>query len=370
MSTLTLAQARTLIDGALAAARQHGFKPMGVVVVDAAAQVVASAREDGASALRLDIAHGKAGAAVGMGVNSRGLAARAKDLPAFFGAIASTAGQAFIPQTGAVLITDATGTVTDTDQVARFEYAVGGGPWQQVFLFGNPWWNFQLPGQTGTWRVAVRATDRSGNVATHAAEKIVQLGGKVLTLSDSGGFIHDPDGIDQEKIDWVKTHKTHRRGRIEEYVEAFPKATFHAGKTPWGVPCDVALPCATQNELLGEDAKTLIANGCRAVSEGANMPTDLDGVHAFKHAKILYAPGKASNAGGVAVSGLEMSQNSERRSWKEEELQQMLKDIMSGIHNSCIKYGDQGGGYIDYVKGANIAGFKKVADAMLAFGVV
>jgi glutamate dehydrogenase (NADP+) len=210
----------------------------------------------------------------------------------------------------------------------------------------------------------------SGNVATHAAEKIVQLGGKVLTLSDSGGYIHDPDGIDQEKIDWVKTHKTHRRGRIEEYVEVFPKATFHAGKTPWGVPCDVALPCATQNELLGEDAKLLVANGCRAVSEGANMPTDLDGVHIFKHAKLLYAPGKASNAGGVAVSGLEMSQNSERRSWKEEELQQMLKDIMAGIHNSCIQYGNQGGGYIDYVKGANIAGFKKVADAMLAFGVV
>lgn len=210
----------------------------------------------------------------------------------------------------------------------------------------------------------------SGNVATHAAEKIVQLGGKVLTLSDSGGFIHDPDGISQDKINWVKEHKTHRRGRIEEYVEAFPNATFHAGKTPWGVPCDVALPCATQNELLGEDAKTLVANGCIAVSEGANMPTDLDGVHAFKDARILYAPGKASNAGGVAVSGLEMSQNSERRAWKEDELQQMLKDIMSGIHDSCIRYGDQGGGYIDYVKGANIAGFKKVADAMLAFGVV
>ncbi len=210
----------------------------------------------------------------------------------------------------------------------------------------------------------------SGNVATHAAEKIVALGGKVLTLSDSGGFIHDPDGINQDKIEWVKTHKTHRRGRIEEYVEAYPNATFHAGKTPWGVPCDMALPCATQNELLGEDAKTLVANGCRAVSEGANMPTDLDGVHIFKAAKLLYAPGKASNAGGVAVSGLEMSQNSERRSWKEDELQQMLKDIMAGIHESCIQYGDQGDGYIDYVKGANIAGFKKVADAMLAFGVV
>jgi glutamate dehydrogenase (NADP+) len=210
----------------------------------------------------------------------------------------------------------------------------------------------------------------SGNVATHAAEKIVQLGGKVLTLSDSGGFIHDPDGITQEKIDWVKAHKTHRRGRIEEYCEAFKGATFHPGKTPWGVPCNVALPCATQNELLGNDAKTLVANGCAAVAEGANMPTNLEGVHVFKAAKILFAPGKAANAGGVAVSGLEMSQNSGRRSWSEPELQQMLKDIMAGIHKSCQAYGDQGGGYIDYVKGANIAGFKKVADAMLAFGVV
>ena len=210
----------------------------------------------------------------------------------------------------------------------------------------------------------------SGNVATHAAEKIVQLGGRVLTLSDSGGYIHDPDGIDQEKIDWVKAHKTHRRGRIEEYCEAFPRAIFHPGKTPWHVPCDVALPCATQNELLGDDARALVANGCKAVAEGANMPTDLDGVHVFKAARILYAPGKASNAGGVAVSGLEMSQNSGRRAWKEEELQQMLKDIMRDIHKSCQVFGDQGGGYIDYVKGANIAGFKKVADAMLAFGVV
>ncbi|ABF54476.1 NADP-specific glutamate dehydrogenase [Sphingopyxis alaskensis] len=210
----------------------------------------------------------------------------------------------------------------------------------------------------------------SGNVATHAAEKIVQLGGKVLTLSDSGGFIHDPDGITQEKIDWVKAHKTHRRGRIEEYCEAFKGASFTAGKTPWGVPCDVALPCATQNELLGEDAKTLVRNGCIAVSEGANMPTNLDGVHVFKDARIMFAPGKAANAGGVAVSGLEMSQNSARRAWSEGELQQMLKDIMDGIHARCLTYGDQGNGYIDYVKGANIAGFKKVADAMLAFGVV
>ena len=195
----------------------------------------------------------------------------------------------------------------------------------------------------------------SGNVATHAAEKFVQLGGKVLTLSDSGGFIHDPDGITQEKIDWVKAHKTHRRGRIEDYCQEFKSAKFHADKTPWGITCDVALPCATQNELLGTDAKLLVANGCRAVSEGANMPTDLEGVHIFKAAKLLYAPGKAANAGGVAVSGLEMSQNSGRRAWKEEDLQQMLKDIMAGIHASCQTYGDQGGGYIDYVKGANIA---------------
>lgn len=210
----------------------------------------------------------------------------------------------------------------------------------------------------------------SGNVATHAAEKIVHLGGKVLTLSDSGGFIYDPDGIDLEKIAWVKTHKTHRRGRIEEYVEAFPNAQFHARMTPWNVSCDVALPCATQNELLGDDARTLVKNGCMAVSEGANMPTDLEGVHVFKHARILYAPGKAANAGGVAVSGLEMSQNSLRRSWSEEELQVMLKEIMEGIHSRCLTHGRQSSDYVDYVKGANIAGFKKVADAMLAFGVV
>lgn len=210
----------------------------------------------------------------------------------------------------------------------------------------------------------------SGNVATHAAEKITQLGGKVLTLSDSGGFIHDPDGINQDKINWVKAHKTHRRGRIEEYVTEYPGASFTPGKTPWGVVCDVALPCATQNELLGDDARTLVANGCIAVAEGANMPTNLEGVHVFKGAKILFAPGKAANAGGVAVSGLEMSQNSERRSWKEAELQQMLLDIMEGIHERCLTYGRITPDYVDYVKGANIAGFKKVADAMLAFGVV
>jgi glutamate dehydrogenase (NADP+) len=210
----------------------------------------------------------------------------------------------------------------------------------------------------------------SGNVATHAAEKVCQLGGTVVTLSDSQGFVHDPDGFDLEKIQWVKDHKTRRRGRIAEYVDAFPRATFHEGQTPWGVACDVALPCATQNELHGDDAKTLVDNGCIAVSEGANMPTDLDGIHAFKTARILYAPGKAANAGGVAVSGLEMSQNSERRPWKEEQLQQLLLDIMEGIHSRCVEYGRISDDYIDYVRGANIAGFKKVADAMLAYGVV
>jgi len=212
----------------------------------------------------------------------------------------------------------------------------------------------------------------SGNVATHAAEKVTVLGGKVVTLSDSAGFIHDPAGMTQEKIDWVKALKNVRRGRISEYCDEFPGSTFHAGKTPWGVECHVAMPCATQNELLGADARTLVANGCIAVSEGANMPTDLDGVKIFKDARILYAPGKAANAGGVAVSGLEMSQNSARISWKEAELQQLLKGIMDDIHERCATYGGVAGepGYIDYVKGANIAGFKKVADAMLAYGVV
>jgi len=210
----------------------------------------------------------------------------------------------------------------------------------------------------------------SGNVATHAAEKLVHLGGKPVTLSDSGGFIHDPDGLTLEKINWVKEHKTHRRGRISEYADEFKGATYHEGATPWNIECDVAMPCATENELLGDDARMLVRNGCIAVSEGANMPSNLDAVHVFKDAKIMFAPGKAANAGGVAVSGLEMSQNSERLSWGEDELQQMLKDIMTGIHGRCLRFGDQGGGYVDYVKGANIAGFKKVADAMLAFGVV
>ena len=211
----------------------------------------------------------------------------------------------------------------------------------------------------------------SGNVATHAAEKVTALGGKVLTLSDSEGFIHDPNGIDQAKIDWIKELKNKRRGRISEYAKEFTGSEFVAGKTPWGVPCDLAMPCATQNELLGPDAEMLVKNGCIGISEGANMPTNLEGVHIFKAADVLFAPGKAANAGGVAVSGLEMSQNSARISWKEEELQRLLLDIMSGIHGSCAEYGGRKGfKTIDYVKGANIAGFKKVADAMLAFGVV
>ncbi len=210
----------------------------------------------------------------------------------------------------------------------------------------------------------------SGNVATHAAEQITKQGGKVLTLSDSGGFVHDPDGFTQEKIDWVKEHKTHRRGRMSEYVDEFKGATFHEGQRPWSVACDLALPCATQNELNEDEAKMLVSNGVIAVSEGANMPTTLEGVHVFHDAKIMYGPGKAANAGGVAVSGLEMSQNAERISWNHERLGTMLTELMEGIHSQCVEYGDQGDGYVDYVKGANIAGFKKVADAMLAYGVV
>lgn len=214
----------------------------------------------------------------------------------------------------------------------------------------------------------------SGNVALHAAEKVTQLGGRVITLSDSEGFLHDPDGIDAEKLAWVKELKNVRRGRISEYADRFTGAEFHAGTPPWVVPCDVALPCATQNELTGADARVLVDNGCIGVSEGANMPTDLDGVEVFKTARILYAPGKAANAGGVAVSGLEMSQNAERVSWKESELQELLVEIMDGVHERCVEHGrvegSGDGGYVDYVKGANIAGFTKVADAMLAFGVV
>ena len=210
----------------------------------------------------------------------------------------------------------------------------------------------------------------SGNVAQYACEKVIQLGGKVVTLSDSSGYIYDEDGIDTEKLTFVMELKNNRRGRINEYVEKYPNAKFFSGERPWSVKCEIALPCATQNELNGEEAKTLLANGCYVISEGANMPSTPEAVHAFQAAKILYAPGKASNAGGVATSGLEMSQNSLRINWTRKEVDERLKGIMSDIHDSCIEYGKDGNGYIDYVKGANIAGFVKVADAMLAQGVV
>ncbi|UII81823.1 NADP-specific glutamate dehydrogenase [Flagellimonas sp. CMM7] len=210
----------------------------------------------------------------------------------------------------------------------------------------------------------------SGNVAQYAAEKVLQLGGKVLTLSDSGGYIYDKDGIDADKLAFVMDLKNNRRGRISEYADKYSSAEFHKGKTPWEVSCDVALPCATQNELTGDDAAVLIKNGCIAVAEGANMPSTPEAIHAFHEAKILFAPGKASNAGGVATSGLEMSQNSLRISWTREEVDDRLKGIMEDIHDSCIEYGKEADGYCNYVKGANIAGFVKVADAMLAQGVI
>jgi glutamate dehydrogenase (NADP+) len=210
----------------------------------------------------------------------------------------------------------------------------------------------------------------SGNVAQYAAEKAIQLGATVLTLSDSKGFIHDPEGIDIEKLAFVMDLKNNQRARISEYIKTYPKATYHEGETPWGVACDIALPCATQNELDGADAEKLIANGCVCVAEGANMPSTPEAIHAFHEAKILFAPGKASNAGGVATSGLEMSQNSLRISWTREEVDERLKGIMSDIHDSCIAFGKEADGYCNYVKGANIAGFVKVADAMLAQGVI
>lgn len=210
----------------------------------------------------------------------------------------------------------------------------------------------------------------SGNVAQYAAEKVLHLGGKVVTLSDSAGYIYDKDGIDEEKLAFVMDLKNNRRGRISEYVEKYPSAEYRAQKTPWEVPCDMALPCATQNELNGDDAKTLIENGCICIAEGANMPCNTQAVRAFHNAKILFAPGKASNAGGVATSGLEMSQNSLRISWTREEVDDRLKVIMGDIHDSCVAYGMEDNGYCNYVKGANIAGFVKVADAMLAQGVI
>tara|TARA_Y100001947_G_scaffold158763_1_gene172948 strand:- start:2770 stop:4113 length:1344 start_codon:yes stop_codon:yes gene_type:complete len=210
----------------------------------------------------------------------------------------------------------------------------------------------------------------SGNVAQYAAEKAISLGAKVLTMSDSSGFIYDSNGIDMKKLEYIMNLKNVKRGRISEYVKNYPKSMFNKGEKPWSTPCDIALPCATQNELDENDAKKLISNDCFCVSEGANMPSTKDAISVFHKSKILFAPGKASNAGGVATSGLEMTQNSLRYHWSREEVDEKLKDIMLNIHNSCIEYGKQDDGYIDYVKGANIAGFVKVADAMLAQGIV
>lgn len=210
----------------------------------------------------------------------------------------------------------------------------------------------------------------SGNVAQFACEKATELGGKVVTLSDSSGFIHDADGIDADKLAFIMNLKNVKRGRVSEYVTQYPSATFHEGKRPWSVSCDIALPCATQNELNEEEAQILISNNVIAVAEGANMPTTPEAIEALQNAKVLFSPGKASNAGGVATSGLEMSQNSLRLNWTREEVDAKLNKIMDDIHESCVEYGTDADGYVNYVRGANIAGFVKVADAMLDQGVV
>lgn len=210
----------------------------------------------------------------------------------------------------------------------------------------------------------------SGNVAQYSVEKATQMGAKVITLSDSSGFILDEEGIDEGKLNFIMELKNVKRGRISEYVKQYPAAKFYAGERPWNVKADIAMPCATQNELEETDAKNLIKNGCICVSEGANMPSTHGAIAVFHEAKILFGVGKASNAGGVAVSGLEMSQNSLRYNWTREKVDAKLKEIVDDIHKSCIKYGYNEDGYIDYVKGANIAGFVKVADAMLEQGVV
>ena len=210
----------------------------------------------------------------------------------------------------------------------------------------------------------------SGNVAQYACKKATELGAKVVTLSDSSGYIYDPDGIDAEKWEYVMELKNIYRGRIKEYVEQYPNAVYHAGKRPWGEQCDIAMPCATQNELNGEEAQMLVDHGCICVAEGANMPSTPEAIRIFQENKLLYAPGKASNAGGVATSGLEMCQNSMRLTWSPEEVDEKLHAIMKNIHEVCVRYGRQEDGYVNYVVGANIGGFMKVANAMLAQGLV
>ena len=213
------------------------------------------------------------------------------------------------------------------------------------------------------------AISGSGNVAQYAAKKALQLGATIISMSDSKGTVHDPNGIDADKLAWIMDLKNVKRGRIKEYADHFDGAEFIEGERPWGIKCDIALPCATQNELDEIDAEKLVKNGCICVSEGANMPCTPEAVEAFGIARVLFAPGKASNAGGVATSGLEMSQNSLRYSWTSEEVEARLKSIMVAIHEECVKYGKDGD-YVDYVKGANVAGFIKVADAMIAQGHV
>ncbi len=220
----------------------------------------------------------------------------------------------------------------------------------------------ELEGKTAT-------VSGSGNVALYAVDKLIELGAKPVTLSDSSGFIYDPAGIDASKLAWIKELKEVRRGRIAEYAAAFG-AEYHAGQRPWAVPCDLALPCATQNEIDVDAARTLLANGCIAVSEGANMPSRQAAIDAFQTARIMFAPSKAANAGGVAVSGLEMTQNSMRMSWSRDELNRQLREIMAKIHSRCEQYGRESDDYVNYLKGANIAGFVKVADSMLAYGVM
>ena len=214
------------------------------------------------------------------------------------------------------------------------------------------------------------AISGSGNVAQFAAQKCLQLGAKVVSMSDSRGTIHDPEGIDEGKLAYIMNLKNVVRGRIKEYASAYGSAEYLEGQRPWDISVDVALPCATQNELNGEEAATLLANGCGCVAEGANMPSTPEAIEAFHEAGILFAPGKASNAGGVATSGLEMSQNSLRYNWTREEVDAKLHNIMKNIHGQCVAYGTREDGTVDYVRGANIAGFVKVADSMLDQGVV
>ena len=214
------------------------------------------------------------------------------------------------------------------------------------------------------------AISGSGNVAQYAAEKALQLGAKVVTMSDSNGFVYDPDGIGEEKLAYVMELKNVYRGRIREYAEKYPHAQYFENQRPWGIKCDIAMPCATQNEINADEARTLVGNGCICVAEGANMPTEPEAIEVFRNARLLYSPGKASNAGGVATSGLEMTQNSIRLKWTREEVDSHLHRIMSDIHETCLRYGTEKDGYVNYVKGANIAGFIKVADAMMAQGLV